>query len=618
MKSFPWLGVLTWVSLASANNIIGSREACSNEGELVNVESIKDIRCFTCMCKNGFVECQKEQCPSQEGCHMLLEIPKNGCCGKCKGCIYKGVEYDSGVEWRDPDNPCKVFTCRGGVVTDTIEQCFTPCNDPFPPLPGQCCPTCSGCRVNGQTVVPGRTVRSMEDPCLKCHCSNGKVSCAKKACPVVHCSPSSVLPPGPGECCPSCQGSRKLMLPPQGKCILGTGLHEAGRSFMPDHCTICECVNGTSVCSRPSCPVLDCPLEKQELKPNSCCPHCSPKSELSNTCKVGDLTYEDGETWQVDLCKSCVCKEGSVRCAAEMCPQQNKACPPNQNLVHLEGQCCPKCVESDGVCTVFGDPHYKTFDGKFYSFQGSCKYLLAADRVNNTFSIRVTNDARNTKTSSWTKTVSIKVDGIKINLGEKRRVKINGKRVFISKYGTTRNGIHLSEADDSVLVETQQTGLKVLWDGNSFLEVSVPAKYKGKLEGLCGNFNSKPGDDMTSRWGEPIVDPDKFGNSWRVGGRRACSRGTTLVPKQQGCFSKTGYQRRQKERLCKILRSRVFAPCHKYLNYVMYYKSCLVDMCECPSNMCYCESFTAYAHECARLGATLHDWKKETSCQARH
>lgn len=66
-------------------------------------------------------------------------------------------------------------------------------------------------------------------------------------------------------------------------------------------------------------------------------------------------------------------------------------------------------VAEDAVCTVFGDPHYKTFDGRFYSFQGSCKYQLTGDCVGQTFSIRVTNDARSTKTSSWTRTISIRV-----------------------------------------------------------------------------------------------------------------------------------------------------------------------------------------------------------------
>lgn len=66
-------------------------------------------------------------------------------------------------------------------------------------------------------------------------------------------------------------------------------------------------------------------------------------------------------------------------------------------------------ILEDGVCTVFGDPHYRTFDGKFYSFKGACKYQLASDCTAHTFSIRVTNDARKTKSSAWTKTIAIKV-----------------------------------------------------------------------------------------------------------------------------------------------------------------------------------------------------------------
>lgn len=86
-------------------------------------------------------------------------------------------------------------------------------------------------------------------------------------------------------------------------------------------------------------------------------------------------------------------------------------------------------ISVDGVCTVFGDPHYRTYDGKFFSFQGPCKYLLSADCVTNTFSIRVTNDARNTKNSAWTKTISL-------------RVIINGKIFSSEKVGEHRARIY--------------------------------------------------------------------------------------------------------------------------------------------------------------------------------
>ena len=77
--------------------------------------------------------------------------------------------------------------------------------------------------------------------------------------------------------------------------------------------------------------------------------------------------------------------------------------------VVFSGECCPACAPipkaaaiGEGVCTVFGDPHYKTFDGKIFNFQGSCKYLLTKDcsvkdhNSSQAFSIRITNDARDT------------------------------------------------------------------------------------------------------------------------------------------------------------------------------------------------------------------------------
>ena len=85
---------------------------------------------------------------------------------------------------------------------------------------------------------------------------------------------------------------------------------------------------------------------------------------------------------------------------------------------------------------MFGDPHYKTFDGKIFNFQGSCKYLLTRDcspagLANQTFSIRITNDARDTLAFSWLRTVTVRLGTTKVSLLQKMRVKVDGKKVTL-------------------------------------------------------------------------------------------------------------------------------------------------------------------------------------------
>ena len=445
-----------------------------------------------CVCEKGVGQCRKitDKClDGLKGCHFVQKSVTNSttCDKECRPCHTKseGIRY-SGTSWPSehtlssrthPSEGCEESRCFSGVVTRTRIQCATPmCPDPVLPTSGQCCPSCRGCSRAGQFFSEGESKPDLLDPCNECTCRKGHLECVKRACPVLPCS-RNLVKTVKGQCCPICARSTELEIPEQ-KCLFRNTLYLPGQTIFVDVCTTCQCTDtGTIECKRQTCPDLKCPLRLQKRRRNDCCPKCLKEGGVADAlpavwappvqCSYEGAIYKEGHAW-TSGCNQCTCIQGHASCVPMKCPALK--CPPGTKK--KTGKCCPTCEYEDGVCTVFGDPHYKTLDGQIFTFQGSCKYLLAQDcgsgdfhrgsgrgRNNSTFSVRITNDARDSLAFSWTRTITMRLHDLKISLLQKMRVKINGKKVSLphiqlGKFSIMQDGyrIILRTADGKFLL----------------------------------------------------------------------------------------------------------------------------------------------------------------------
>lgn len=163
-------------------------------------------------------------------------------------------------------------------------------------------------------------------------------------------------------------------------------------------------------------------------------------------------------------------------------------------------------------------------------------------------------------------------------------------------------------------VVTTTFGLKVSFNWESAVFVTLPSNYMEAVCGLCGNYNGKPQDDLTPKNGDKPVSPASFGASWRVAEIPGCVDGCKGVCPDCDITQKVKYE---KGDFCGLLRDPKgpFRDCHAKVDPEDYFKDCVYDVCLYKGRKdVLCQAITEYTSACQAVGAKVYSWRTSQFC----
>ncbi|XP_071944956.1 zonadhesin-like [Antedon mediterranea] len=376
----------------------------------------------------------------------------------------------------------------------------------------------------------------------------------------------------------------------------------------------CADSDGTDDCPGACIETCECP-EGTVLDGNTCI------APSQCGCSQGGFYYSPGDSWITEDCSlSCQCVDGRVECVAENC-DLNADC----NIRNGERGCYCRdgwttgedgsCSRAPAYCTVWGDPHYLTFDDRRHNFQGVCEYTLVTDcRNDNSQRPRFQVTGLNVKNKpsqrvSYTRQINFHYANHTFTLLQRGEVRYNG--VTFTPPLSTSDGVYIISNGVYVLLWTD-FNLVIRWDGSSTVEIQLPYEYWNTTCGLCGDFDSNKGNDLDfQRDGSPARDEVEFGNSWVVDGTECDDSGIIIV---DPC-SEEEAPYKAAEDLCYALISPTGAlvSCHEIVDPDNYYEACLYDLCATlPDDNILCGHLQEYAQACRERGGSPGNWREET------
>ncbi|KAF4518674.1 hypothetical protein B566_EDAN002708, partial [Ephemera danica] len=133
----------------------------------------------------------------------------------------------------------------------------------------------------------------------------------------------------------------------------------------------------------------------------------------------------------------------------------------------------------DGRCTNLGLAQYTTFDGVRFSCLGNCRYYLAITQ-HFTVEAELYACASTTKSATCAKSVTVRSDGLIIDLKQDNEILVNSQRV--TQFPIKLQRILIRKATVHSVIVSLPNGGEVWWDGFNSVRIDVPPTYMDQTE----------------------------------------------------------------------------------------------------------------------------------------
>ncbi|NXL68836.1 FCGBP protein, partial [Chordeiles acutipennis] len=325
-------------------------------------------------------------------------------------------------------------------------------------------------------------------------------------------------------------------------------------------------------------------------------------------CEHGDRYYKKGEDFFSSCQERCRCQgNGVVECQEVFC-RAHEECRVEDGALG----CYPVAY---GRLTVSGDPHYVTFDGRTFDLVGSCTYVLVKlckvdPRLTN-FSVVVEHDVGGQGKVVLMKKVIISIHGYTVSMERGRKWEVDGERHTLPLV-MDNNKLRINQEGNNIVLQATTIGLKLLYNVASYLLITIPDTYRGRVCGLGGNYNGDPSDDFQLPGGSLAQSTQEFVTSWKMP-----TEDGTCADGCNGQACPTCDTTKTYNTSCGLIRDPEgpFGSCHPRVSPVEYFNHCLHDVCVANgAHDVFCHSLQAYAAACQAAGAEIGAWRTIASC----